>query len=133
MQIDAVTLDWRNNGQEGHRQKLHKTPTLPGAREEAEGLPAATLFIYLYLRKGPRSVGTHLYTGGTLTITTIYYTLATLAYGPPPLGRPWGRIGVPELPKGCLGYQSHPKVLQILSISCFLVRISQRCGLKFLS
>ena len=40
---------------------------------------------------------------GTLNFTAMYYTLATLACGPHPWGRSWGRIGVPELPKGCFG------------------------------
>ena len=59
--------------------------------------------------KGPRGVGTHLRTGGTLTKTTIYYTSATSACGPPPLGRPWGRSGVPELPKRCFGRPKSPQ------------------------
>ena len=65
--------------------------------------------VYLYLRKGPRSVGTHLGTGGALNKTTIYYTLATLACGPPPVRRPWGRIGVPELPKESFGMPKSPQ------------------------
>ena len=65
--------------------------------------------IYLYLCKGPRSVGAHLGTGGTLTKTTICYTFATLACGPPPLGRPWGRSGLPELLKGSFGMPKSPQ------------------------
>ena len=44
-----------------------------------------------------------LYAGGTLNFTAICYTLATWAYGPHPLGRPWDRMGVPGLPKGSFG------------------------------
>ena len=53
----------------------------------------------IYLDKEPRRVGMYLWTRGALNFTAIY-TLATLVYGPHPLGRPRGRIGVPELPKG---------------------------------
>ena len=65
--------------------------------------------IYLDLCKGPRSVSRRWDTGGALIKTTIYYTLASLAYGPPPLGRLWARIGVPELPKGCFGVPKSPQ------------------------
>ena len=35
--------------------------------------------------------------------------------------------------RGVLGCQSHPKVVQILTISCFLIRISQNYGENLLS
>ena len=54
------------------------------------------------------------------------------------MGRlPWGGcgagLGSQKSQKGLLGCQSHPKVVQIWTISRFLARISQNCGLKFLS
>ena len=55
------------------------------------------------MAKGPQRLGRRWCTGGAFNFTTIYYTLATLAYGPHPLRRPWGRIGVPEFPEGSFG------------------------------
>ena len=50
---------------------------------------------------------------------------------------PWGGrgagVGSQSSQEGVLGCQSDPKVIQIWTISCFLIRISQNCGLKFLS
>ena len=42
-------------------------------------------------------------------------------------------VGSQSSQRGVLGCQSHPKVVQIWSISYVLVRISRKCGLKFLS
>ena len=68
-----------------------------------------TAYGYLYVDKGPRGVVTHLDTRGALNFIAIYHTLAALACGPHPLGRPWGRIGAPELPKGSFGMPKSPQ------------------------
>ena len=92
----------------------HNSKTQVRARRS----PSDTL-VYLYLRKGPRSVRTHLRSVRALIQTTIYYTFATLAYGPPPSGRPWGRSGLPDLPMRSFGM---PKSLQSgLNIKHFLL------------
>ena len=51
----------------------------------------------------------HLYTGRAFNFSAIYYTLATLACGPPSPGRPWRRIGIPEFPKGCFWMPKSPQ------------------------
>ena len=58
------------------------------------------IYIYLYLDEGPRGLWTHLDTRGGFNFSAIFYTLAILAYGPHASGRSWGRMGVPEFPRG---------------------------------
>ena len=82
--------------------------------------PPGTL-VYLYLAKGPRSVWTRWWAGpGPCRFpqnSLFSYSKTTnfsLRRGPravshTPLGRPWGRIGLLELPKEAFGASKYPQ------------------------
>ena len=65
---------------------------------------------------------------------TLFITLWPLRrMGHLPRGGRGAGLGSQSSQRGVLGCQSHPKVVQIWTIPFFLVRISQKSGLKFLS
>ena len=88
--------------------------------------------IYICVR-GPGALG-RVGTQAGPSSKPLFTTLSRLwRMGHLPRGGRGAGLGSQSSQRGVLGCQSHPKVVQIWTISCFPIRISQNSGLKFLS